>query len=73
MSPTHFLLVVSRLQEARLDVLKDLLKRRDEAQKEVTSQRLNQIYSKHQKEREAKQYKIHNDYMRCKTITASAV
>ncbi|KAM8749428.1 cilia- and flagella-associated protein 91 isoform 1-T1 [Acanthopagrus schlegelii] len=55
---------IQKLQEARLDVLKDLLKRRDEAQKEVTSQRLNQIYSKHQKEKEAKQYKIHNDYMR---------
>lgn len=65
--------MLSRLQEARLDVLKDLLKRRDEAQKEVTSQRLYQIYSKHLKEKEAKQHKIHNDYMRCKTITASAL
>uniref|UniRef100_A0A671W4K8 Cilia- and flagella-associated protein 91 n=1 Tax=Sparus aurata TaxID=8175 RepID=A0A671W4K8_SPAAU len=55
---------IQKLQEARLDVLKDLLKRRDEAQKEVTSQRLYQIYSKHLKEKEAKQHKIHNDYMR---------
>ncbi|XP_073329946.1 cilia- and flagella-associated protein 91 isoform X2 [Pagrus major] len=55
---------IQKLQEARLAVLRDLLKRRDQAQKEVTSERLNQIYSKHLKEKEAKLHKIHNDYMR---------
>lgn len=66
------ILSVARLQEARLAVLKDLLTRRDEAQKEVTSERLTQIYSKHQKDKETRLQKIDNDYMRCKTSTATA-
>lgn len=61
------------MQEARLVVLKDLLRQRDEAQKEVTSERLNQIYSKHQKDKETKLHKIHNDYLRCKKTAASAL
>ncbi|XP_070694504.1 cilia- and flagella-associated protein 91 [Pempheris klunzingeri] len=55
---------IQKLQEARLAVLKDLLKQRDKAQKEVTSKRLNQIYSKHQKDKETKLHKIHNDFLR---------
>ncbi|XP_051259441.1 cilia- and flagella-associated protein 91 [Dicentrarchus labrax] len=55
---------IQKLQEARLAVLKDLLRKRDGAQKEVTSERLNQIYSKHQKDKDTKLHKIHNDYMR---------
>ncbi|XP_045909862.1 cilia- and flagella-associated protein 91 isoform X2 [Micropterus dolomieu] len=55
---------IQKLQEARLAVLKDLLKQRDKAQKDVTSERLNQIYSKHQKDKETKLHKIHNDYIR---------
>lgn len=68
-----FSVVVARLQEARLAVLKDLLHQRDEAQKEVTNERLNQIYSKHQKEKDKKLHKLHNAYIRCKTTTASAI
>ncbi|XP_040004302.1 cilia- and flagella-associated protein 91 isoform X2 [Xiphias gladius] len=55
---------IQKLQEMRLTVLKDLLRQRDEAQKEVTNERLNQIYSKHQKDKETKLHKIHNDYIR---------
>ncbi|XP_041806115.1 cilia- and flagella-associated protein 91 [Chelmon rostratus] len=55
---------IQKLQEARLAVLKDLLRRRDEAQKEVTSERLNQIYSKHQNDKDTKLHKIHSDYIR---------
>ncbi|KAM7380373.1 hypothetical protein PAMP_003675 [Pampus punctatissimus] len=55
---------IQKLQETRLAVLTDLLRQRDEAQKEVTDERLNQIYSKHQKDKETKLYKIHNDYIR---------
>lgn len=55
---------IQKLQEARLAVLTDLLKQRDETQKEVTSERLNRIYSKHQKDKETKLQKIHNDYLR---------
>ena len=59
------------MQETRLCVLKDLLRQRDEAQKEVTNDRLNQIYSKNQKDKESKLDKIQNDYMRGKTTAAS--
>ncbi|XP_049450725.1 cilia- and flagella-associated protein 91 [Epinephelus fuscoguttatus] len=55
---------IQKLQDVRLAVLKDLLRRRDEAQKEVTNDRLNQIYSKLLKDKETKQQKIHNDYLR---------
>nr|XP_046261134.1 cilia- and flagella-associated protein 91 [Scatophagus argus] len=55
---------IQKLQEARLAVLKDLLRQRDEAQNEVTSRRLNQIYSKHQKNKDTKLQKIHSDYSR---------
>lgn len=61
------------MQEARLTVLKDLLRQRDEAQKEVTNERLNHIYAKHQKDKETKLHKIHNDYVRCKTAAPSAL
>ncbi|XP_047455956.1 cilia- and flagella-associated protein 91 [Mugil cephalus] len=55
---------IEKLQEARLAVLKDLLRQRDEAQKDVTNKRLNEIYSKHKKDKETKQQKIHTDYLR---------
>ncbi|XP_070771194.1 cilia- and flagella-associated protein 91 [Enoplosus armatus] len=55
---------IQKLQETRLAVLEGLLKQRDEAQKEVTRERLNQIYSKRQKDKETKLHKIHNDYIR---------
>ncbi|KAM9347151.1 LOW QUALITY PROTEIN: cilia- and flagella-associated protein 91 [Symphorus nematophorus] len=55
---------IQKLQEARLVVLRDLLRQRDEAQKEVTNKRLNHVYSKLQKDKETKLHKIHNDYTR---------
>ncbi|XP_072253015.1 cilia- and flagella-associated protein 91 [Leuresthes tenuis] len=55
---------IQKLQEARLAVLMDLLRKRDEAQKHLTIGRLNQIYSKIQKEKETKLRKINNDYVR---------
>ncbi|XP_031725295.1 cilia- and flagella-associated protein 91 [Anarrhichthys ocellatus] len=55
---------IQKLQDARLTVLKDLLRQRDEAQKEVTSERLNHIFSKLQKDKKTKLHKIHNDYTR---------
>ncbi|KAM8855259.1 cilia- and flagella-associated protein 91 isoform 2-T2 [Spinachia spinachia] len=55
---------IHKLQEARLTVLKDLLRQRDEAQKDVTKDRLNHIYAKHKKDKETKLNKIHNDYVR---------
>ncbi|XP_041663807.1 cilia- and flagella-associated protein 91 isoform X2 [Cheilinus undulatus] len=55
---------IEKLQEIRLAVMKDLLKQRQETQNEITSKRLNQIYSKLLKDKEIKQSKIHNDYHR---------
>ncbi|XP_028991921.1 cilia- and flagella-associated protein 91 [Betta splendens] len=55
---------IKKLQEARLAVLKDLLQQRHEAQKEATNERLNHIYSKQEKHKDAKLQKIHNDYIR---------
>lgn len=60
------------MQEARLAVLKDLMRQRDEAQKDVTNGRLYQVYMDRQKDRETKLYKIHNDYLRGTAATASA-
>uniref|UniRef100_UPI003AABEBDA cilia- and flagella-associated protein 91 isoform X2 n=1 Tax=Centroberyx gerrardi TaxID=166262 RepID=UPI003AABEBDA len=54
---------IQKLQEARLAVLRDLLRQRDEAQKQTTKERLDQNYSKHQRDKEAKLHKIHNDYI----------
>lgn len=66
-----FPVVATRLQEARLNVLKDLLRQRDEAQKDVTSERLMQIYSKLQQDKETKLHKINHDHVRGKTTAGS--
>ncbi|XP_053185008.1 cilia- and flagella-associated protein 91 [Scomber japonicus] len=55
---------IQKLQEARLAVLTDLLRQRDGTQKEVTNERLNQIYSRYRKDKETKLHKIRNDYTR---------
>ncbi|XP_068614741.1 cilia- and flagella-associated protein 91-like [Brachionichthys hirsutus] len=55
---------IQKLQEARLAAWKDLLNRRDEAQKEVTRKRLDQVYSQHLKEKGRRQQKICNDCSR---------
>uniref|UniRef100_A0A3Q3M553 Cilia- and flagella-associated protein 91 n=1 Tax=Mastacembelus armatus TaxID=205130 RepID=A0A3Q3M553_9TELE len=55
---------IQKLQEARLAVLKDLLRQRDKSQNEIKTQRLNQIFSKQQKDKDTKLHKSHNDYVR---------
>ncbi|AWP02171.1 putative protein MAATS1 [Scophthalmus maximus] len=55
---------IQKLQDARLALLTDLLRQRDEAQEQVTDERLDHIYSKHQTDRETKLHKIHKDYIR---------
>ncbi|KAK2905976.1 cilia- and flagella-associated protein 91 [Channa argus] len=55
---------IQKLQEARLAVLNDLMQQRNEAQRDVTNDRLSQIYSKNQKDKDTKQLKIQNDYIR---------
>ncbi|CAG5865697.1 unnamed protein product [Menidia menidia] len=55
---------IQKLQEARLAVLTDLLIQREEAQKNATFERLNEIYSKNNKDKETKLRKINNDYFR---------
>ncbi|XP_034549653.1 cilia- and flagella-associated protein 91 [Notolabrus celidotus] len=55
---------IQKLQEARLAVLKDLLRQRDETQKRVTSERIDQIYYRHLKDNDTRMNKIQNDYLR---------
>ncbi|XP_041857489.1 cilia- and flagella-associated protein 91 [Melanotaenia boesemani] len=55
---------IQKLQEARFAVLKDLLRQKEEAQRDLTTERLNRIYSEQQKNKETKLHKIHTDYVR---------
>uniref|UniRef100_A0A3B3Z8S6 Cilia- and flagella-associated protein 91 n=1 Tax=Periophthalmus magnuspinnatus TaxID=409849 RepID=A0A3B3Z8S6_9GOBI len=57
---------IQKLKEARLKVLTDLLRKRDEVQQNYTHDRLKQIDQKLQKEKESKINKINNDYFRGK-------
>uniref|UniRef100_A0A667XE55 Cilia- and flagella-associated protein 91 n=1 Tax=Myripristis murdjan TaxID=586833 RepID=A0A667XE55_9TELE len=63
---------IQKLQEARLAVLRDLQRQREEAQKETTMERLNQKYSKLQRAKEAKLQKIHKDYIPLRKLTAKS-
>ncbi|XP_030012745.1 cilia- and flagella-associated protein 91 isoform X3 [Sphaeramia orbicularis] len=65
--PTDVIFSLPMLQEARLSVLRDLLKQRDETQKEATNERLNQIHAKKQKDKDTKLHRIHNEYIRSLT------
>ncbi|XP_029967098.1 cilia- and flagella-associated protein 91 [Salarias fasciatus] len=55
---------IQKLQDARLEVLKELLRERDEAQNDFTESRLIQMFLKLQKDKEARQQKVQNDHMR---------
>uniref|UniRef100_A0A8C7WR65 Cilia- and flagella-associated protein 91 n=1 Tax=Oryzias sinensis TaxID=183150 RepID=A0A8C7WR65_9TELE len=55
---------IQKLQEARLALLKDQLRRRHEAQENATFQRINQMYAEYEEEKETRLQKIHNDYLR---------
>lgn len=58
----------SRLQEARLALLENRLRQRHEAQVDATSERINQIYSEYEEEKEVRLKKIHNAHMRGKKM-----
>uniref|UniRef100_A0A3B5MNN1 Cilia- and flagella-associated protein 91 n=1 Tax=Xiphophorus couchianus TaxID=32473 RepID=A0A3B5MNN1_9TELE len=58
---------IEKVQEIRLAVLGELLRQRDEAQKDTAYDRLTQLYAKHLKDRELKLEKTHHRYIRCKT------
>lgn len=53
-----------RLQEARLEVLKQLLKKREENHAELNIKRLDKLWSKKQKEKDAKVKKIRNEHIK---------
>ncbi|OWF41651.1 cilia- and flagella-associated protein 91-like isoform X2 [Mizuhopecten yessoensis] len=55
---------IEKLQEARLEVLKDLLKKREENHQELNIKRLDKIWSKKQKEKESKIKKIRNEHIK---------
>ncbi|XP_056146039.1 cilia- and flagella-associated protein 91 [Lampris incognitus] len=54
---------IQKLQEARLAVLRDLLRQREEAQKKATVERLDQTYSRYQKDKDTKLHKIRKDHI----------
>lgn len=55
---------IEKLQEARLEVLKQLLKKREENHQELNIKRLDKLWSKKQKEKEAKIKKIRNEHIK---------
>ncbi len=60
-----FVMCFLRLQEARLTLLVQLLRQREEKQEEVKMDRLDVSFSQHQLEKEARIKKIRNDYIAC--------
>ncbi|XP_016306325.1 protein MAATS1 [Sinocyclocheilus anshuiensis] len=54
---------IEKLQEARLTLLVQLLRQREEKQEEVKMDRLDVSFSQHQQEKEAQIKKIRNDYV----------
>lgn len=55
---------IEKLQEARLEVLKELLKQREENHQELNIKRLDKLWSKKQKEKEVKIKKIRNEHIK---------
>ncbi|KAM6986721.1 cilia- and flagella-associated protein 91 [Aplochiton taeniatus] len=54
---------IQKLQEARLVVLKGLLRQREQVQSGATLDRLDRRYSQHQRDKERRLLKIRNDYI----------
>lgn len=63
-----FVCVLARMKEVRLAVLKDLYRRRTEAQDRVTNKRLDLLCSQLQEDLDVKRQKNHHNYYRGKTI-----
>ncbi|XP_043986908.1 cilia- and flagella-associated protein 91 isoform X2 [Gambusia affinis] len=55
---------IEKVQVTRLAVLEELLRQRDEAQKDTAYDRLTQLYAKHLKDRELRLEKSHHAYIR---------
>lgn len=55
---------IERLQEARLEVLKKLLKQREDKQQEANTKRLDNLWSKHQHKKEEKIMRIRNNHIK---------
>lgn len=55
---------IEKLQEARLEVLKQLLKQREENHQELNIKRLDKLWSKKQRDKEAKIKKIRNEHIK---------
>lgn len=54
-----------RLQDARLEVLKQLLKKREENHAELNIKRLDKLWTKKQKEKDYRVKKIRNEHIKC--------
>ena len=59
---------LSRLQEARLEVLKKLLRQREEHHQELNTKRLDRLWAKKQEEKEDKVKKIRNEHIKSEQI-----
>lgn len=59
-----FLVLFCRLQEARLKLLQKILKEREEHHSEITSKRLDKVWSKKQKEKEKKVAWIRKEHIK---------
>ncbi|XP_070549252.1 cilia- and flagella-associated protein 91-like [Ptychodera flava] len=55
---------IEKLQEARLEILKKILREREENHQELNSKRLNKLWSKKQQEREQKVMRIRNEHIK---------
>merc|ERR1719499_2564063 len=55
---------IEKLQEARLELLKQMLKEREENHNNLTSKRLDKLWSEKQQNRDQKVKKIRNDYLK---------
>ncbi|KAL3885253.1 hypothetical protein ACJMK2_025341 [Sinanodonta woodiana] len=55
---------IEKLQEARLEVLKQLLKQREENHQDLNIKRLDRLWSKKQKEKDSKIRKIRNEHIK---------
>ena len=64
----ELLVVPFRLQEARLELLKQMLKEREENHNNLTSKRLDKLWAQKQDKRETKVKHIRNEYLKSKVF-----
>jgi len=56
----------NRIQEIRMEMLKKMLKNREENQASISAKRLDRLWVKKQKEKDAKIKKLRSENIKCK-------